>query len=180
MERLVKATKPAMPIDIRRGSAPHSRRKSPATLGAPPLPLPELNLPGSSISVDEPDAFFDPQGEASAAAPKQALSRAQHSAEYLDLQVFSKASSSTLFGRDKPQTPFDTTQPWSGAIYTYQPEKHLFSVESQKHRERRPVALVSLVTTPIIIALTIAFFIIWFTPTVGLRCRSVRCDVEGQ
>ncbi|KAJ9654251.1 hypothetical protein H2201_009025, partial [Coniosporium apollinis] len=123
----------------------------PATSGAPPGLLPELNLPEPSISIDEPDTVSDSLGEVSAAAPRQALSRIQPLAEYLDLQVFSKASPSTLFGRDKPQTPFDAAQPWSGAIYIYQPEKHLFSVE--------------------IIAHTIAFFIIWYTPTVGLTCR---------
>lgn len=92
-------------------------------------------------------------------------------ADWLDLQLFSNDKPSNIFHEPNSWTPFTDAQPWWGAIYTYQPCKTNFRVNSMKTPEQSPLFLFLLSTIPFVNTLTISFLIIWFTPTIGLTCR---------
>jgi len=62
------------------------------------------------------------------------------------------------------------SQPWSGAIYTYRPNKTLaFQTGS---RDRSPLTLLLLATLPILISSSTAFAIIYNTPPASMNCRT--------
>jgi hypothetical protein len=62
-------------------------------------------------------------------------------------------------------------QPWNGSVYSYQPKKRLLS--SSASTDKGSLHLLLLSMAPIFAAATPAFVIIWFTPTIGLGCRTL-------
>ncbi|KAF2473602.1 uncharacterized protein BDR25DRAFT_256396, partial [Lindgomyces ingoldianus] len=60
---------------------------------------------------------------------------------------------------------------WSGAIYTYRPNKRLPFATGAK--DRSPVTLLMLATSPIIVASVISSAIIYHTPPIAFSCRNV-------
>ncbi|KAJ3547298.1 hypothetical protein NM208_g1587 [Fusarium decemcellulare] len=65
---------------------------------------------------------------------------------------------------------FIDAQPWTGSLYNYRPKKALLKA-SESDRSRIHLLMLSL--APVLIATSCAFVIIWFTPTIGLDCRSL-------
>ncbi|KAK5655477.1 hypothetical protein OQA88_5748 [Cercophora sp. LCS_1] len=65
---------------------------------------------------------------------------------------------------------FIKAQPWNGSVYSYRPRKRLPSISPT---DRSPLHLLFLSTTPILVASASAFTIIWYTPTIGLGCRTL-------
>ncbi len=61
--------------------------------------------------------------------------------------------------------------PWNGGVYSYRPWKRLPSTGSEA--DRSPAYLLVLSVMPILIAAVSASVIIWFTPTIGLGCRTL-------
>ncbi|KAK4119129.1 hypothetical protein N657DRAFT_666837 [Parathielavia appendiculata] len=66
---------------------------------------------------------------------------------------------------------FIDAQPWNGSVYSYRPRKRLTC--SSGKGDWSPAFLLALSTMPVIIAAVSAFVIIWFTPTIGLGCRTL-------
>lgn len=66
---------------------------------------------------------------------------------------------------------FIDSQPWNGGVYSYRTNKKLISSHSKE--DWSPVWLLLLSMAPVVIASTSAFVIIWFTPTIGLGCRTL-------
>ncbi|KAK4033594.1 hypothetical protein C8A01DRAFT_19491 [Parachaetomium inaequale] len=66
---------------------------------------------------------------------------------------------------------FIDAQPWNGSIYSYRPRKRLPSSGSKG--DFSPAFLLALSATPILAAAVSAFVIIWYTPTIGLGCRTL-------
>lgn len=66
---------------------------------------------------------------------------------------------------------FIDAQPWNGSVYSYRPRKRLPSTGIKT--DRSPFHLLVLSVMPILIAAVSAFVIIWFTPTIGLGCRTL-------
>ncbi len=66
---------------------------------------------------------------------------------------------------------FIDAQPWNGSVYSYRPRKRLLTTGGKG--DRSPAYLLALAATPIIVAALSAFIIIWFTPTIGLGCRTL-------
>lgn len=91
-------------------------------------------------------------------------------AGHMDMQLFSKQRRSSKFRRleSTTETDFHSAQVWSGAAYTYRPEKHIFS---GGQKDRSVYALSVLAFLPVAYATTFAFLVIWYTPTTGLTCR---------
>lgn len=59
---------------------------------------------------------------------------------------------------------------WTGAIYTYRPNKRIkFGVNGGSHR----YLLCLLALSPVIISSVVAFLVLWNTPPVGLNCRHI-------
>ncbi|KAK3900643.1 hypothetical protein C8A05DRAFT_35709 [Staphylotrichum tortipilum] len=66
---------------------------------------------------------------------------------------------------------FIDAQPWNGSVYNYRPRKRLLATGGKG--DRSPGYLLALAATPILVAALSAFVIIWFTPTIGLGCRTL-------
>jgi hypothetical protein len=66
---------------------------------------------------------------------------------------------------------FIDAQPWNGSIYSYRPRKRLPSSGSRS--DWSPAFLLALSATPVLAAAVSAFVIIWYTPTIGLGCRTL-------
>ncbi|KAI9150691.1 alcohol dehydrogenase [Paramyrothecium foliicola] len=66
---------------------------------------------------------------------------------------------------------FIDAQPWSGGVYCYRPSKRL--ARSGSKEDRSPFTLLLLSTAPVVVSSVSAFVIIWFTPTIGLGCRTL-------
>lgn len=79
----------------------------------------------------------------------------------------------TLAGRNlsAPGEDFIDSQPWNGGVYSYRTCKQLISSGSRE--DWSPIWLLTLAIAPILIASVCAFIIIWFTPTIGLGCRTL-------
>lgn len=96
-----------------------------------------------------------------------------------DWHFFTKSprmNRTTKWKLTKGQTPgtpdfFFESQPWNGAVYSYRPNKKLLS--SGEKRDKGPVFLLLLAMAPVLLAATAAFVIIYYTPNVGLGCRTV-------
>lgn len=58
---------------------------------------------------------------------------------------------------------------WSGAIYTYRPDKRIPFGDDTTSRSRHLLCLLAL--SPVIISSVIAFVVLWNVPPVGLNCR---------
>ncbi|KAF7507869.1 hypothetical protein GJ744_010033 [Endocarpon pusillum] len=69
------------------------------------------------------------------------------------------------------QINFHAARPWAGPIYTYRPEKQIFATGSGS--DRRPLLLLLFASLPVILSVSCAFSISYYTPTVGLGCRSL-------
>ncbi|KAK4096191.1 hypothetical protein N658DRAFT_519341 [Parathielavia hyrcaniae] len=67
---------------------------------------------------------------------------------------------------------FIDAQPWNGSVYSYRPRKRL-TVSGNAKTDCSPLFLLALSTVPILAAATSAFVIIWYTPTIGLGCRTL-------
>jgi nitrate reductase NapE component len=72
--------------------------------------------------------------------------------------------------RGKPDDFIDA-QPWNGSVYSYRPCKRLTC--SGGKGDWSPFFFLALSTMPILAAAVSAFVIIWFTPTIGLGCRTL-------
>jgi hypothetical protein len=70
-----------------------------------------------------------------------------------------------------PDEDFIDSQPWNGAVYSYRPQKRLISSGSKE--DKTPRFLLLLAIAPIAISSVVAFVIIYFTPTIGLGCRTM-------
>lgn len=85
--------------------------------------------------------------------------------------VYAETGVSSMVGRTTVTTDgFQDAQPWAGAIYTYRPNKSLFTGGA---RDRHPLFLLLLSTLPVVLSTVAAFVIIWYTPTVGMNCRHI-------
>lgn len=91
-------------------------------------------------------------------------------AGHADLRVFSGERRSSKFRKAAAavETDFHSSQVWSGAAYSYRPEKRLFRGGP---RDVSVSLLLALAFLPVACATTFAFLVIWYTPTVGLTCR---------
>ncbi|KAI8650467.1 hypothetical protein NCS57_01380500 [Fusarium keratoplasticum] len=65
---------------------------------------------------------------------------------------------------------FIDAQPWTGSLYNFRPKKVLIAGGQD---DRSPFYLFMLSLAPVLIAATCALVLLWFTPTVGLDCRSL-------
>ncbi|UPK99790.1 hypothetical protein LCI18_010725 [Fusarium solani-melongenae] len=65
---------------------------------------------------------------------------------------------------------FIDAQPWTGSLYNFRPKKVLITGGQD---DRSPFYLFMLSLAPVLIAGTCALVLLWFTPTVGLDCRSL-------
>ena len=176
MERFAKSTKPAW------------RRSSSVAVASPPVGIAVSSPTIMSASPTDPQAqqgflladrgrpdYFASRhirstSSGSLAAP-QAPVEHRRSVDWVDIQLFSQDRPSKILNKTNAWSSFSDAQPWSGAIYTYQPVKWLFSVEKLKSRAHNPITLLILSILPFLNALIMAFLIIWFTPTTGLTCR---------
>ncbi len=89
-----------------------------------------------------------------------------------DLHIF--PSSPALLSQTKGNVQFEDfidAQPWNGSVYSYRPRKRL--PPSGSAGDNSPAYLLGLSALPILIAAISAFVIIWFTPTIGLGCRTI-------
>jgi hypothetical protein len=68
---------------------------------------------------------------------------------------------------------FFESQPWNGGVYSFRTNKRLPSSGSGKSHDRSPAYLLMLSVAPVVISCITAFVIIWFTPTIGLGCRTL-------
>jgi hypothetical protein len=57
---------------------------------------------------------------------------------------------------------------WSGGIYSYRPQKNLFNVGV---RDNPPYHLGFVACLPVLLAFTVAFYILWRSPPPGISCR---------
>ncbi|KAH7147051.1 hypothetical protein B0J13DRAFT_442017, partial [Dactylonectria estremocensis] len=85
--------------------------------------------------------------------------------------VFSKKKATTATTAISTDDDFIDSQPWNGSVYSYRPHKRL--IPSGLAHDWSPAHLLLLSAAPIIIAAVSAFVIIWFTPTIGLGCRTL-------
>ncbi|KAF2027648.1 hypothetical protein EK21DRAFT_102357 [Setomelanomma holmii] len=60
---------------------------------------------------------------------------------------------------------------WSGAVYSYRPEKHIAFRSAS--RNRSPGLLLCLAAAPIFTSSIIASVILWNTPPLGINCRNI-------
>lgn len=66
---------------------------------------------------------------------------------------------------------FIDAQPWNGSVYSYRYRKHLISSGAKEDWSSGYLLVLSV--APIAVAAASAFVIIWFTPTIGLGCRTL-------
>jgi hypothetical protein len=185
MERFAKATKPARRPSVNDYSisSPSLHRRSGSEGMLSPL-MPFASRPSNfSSSRTPPDVSISPPTnengpmdyfllESPALGPTTPLGSTAtitRHADWLDLQLFSADRSSRIGRHVRSTTSFSKAQPWSGAIYTYQPVKWIFHIT--RRRGSSPWLLLFLSTLPLWIALIFSFLIIWVTPTTGLTCR---------
>lgn len=84
--------------------------------------------------------------------------------------IFTKKTALAARGLTAPEDFIDS-QPWNGNAYSYRTRKRLISSGSKE--DWSPAWLLLLAMAPILIAAVCAFIIIWFTPTIGLGCRTL-------
>lgn len=88
-----------------------------------------------------------------------------------DLHVFPNSPRLLAQNEGGKCEDFIDSQPWNGSVYSYRPRKRLPSTGGKG--DRSPFHLAALSTMPIFIAAVSAFVLIWYTPTVGLGCRTL-------
>ncbi|KAK4167753.1 hypothetical protein QBC43DRAFT_297548 [Cladorrhinum sp. PSN259] len=64
-----------------------------------------------------------------------------------------------------------SAQPWSGSVYSYRPCKRLTPTHARS--DRSPLHLLALSLLPPFVSSVCAFVIIFYTPTIGLGCRTL-------
>lgn len=85
----------------------------------------------------------------------------------------SKSCTTTCYGdssledRLKNDSYFNSLA-WSGGIFLYRPQKHLFKGSTCDNPPRH---LGSLASLPVLVAFTVAFYIVWRSPPTGITCR---------
>jgi hypothetical protein len=73
--------------------------------------------------------------------------------------------------KHKSVEDFFTSLPWSGAIYSYRPPKHLkFRTGPQDHSK---ILIFLLAVAPVVTSSIIGSLILWRTPPIGLNCRNL-------
>jgi hypothetical protein len=93
-----------------------------------------------------------------------------------DLHIFPSSprllsSRSTATGAQQKFHDIFSAQPWTGTVYSYRPRKRLPPTSAKT--DRSPFHLLSLSLLPVLLSSTTAFIIIFYTPTIGLGCRTL-------
>jgi hypothetical protein len=83
-----------------------------------------------------------------------------------------KLRQASIFSPDysSPEDISHAAHPWAGAIYMYRPEKQIFATG---RGDRHPSLLLFFASLPVLLSASCAFSISYYTPTVGLGCRSL-------
>ncbi|KAF2747759.1 hypothetical protein M011DRAFT_476933 [Sporormia fimetaria CBS 119925] len=88
-----------------------------------------------------------------------------------DLWGLLQEVSPPLRHHDSLNAYFDSLS-WSGAIYTYRPDKRI-PFGHKAHGARNPYTLFVLAVSPLLISSIIASVLIWHTPPLGINCRNI-------